>query len=94
MVWIATVAVVRPSDGKIVKVNADEVIFYTNRGWKLASNVGKTSGGEQTKTEDKQLLIDREATADSDINAIHEANAAEVKDKSTDGNQSLNDIII
>ncbi len=46
MAWILTVAIIRPSDGKVVKVNADEVIFYTNQGWERADDVGKTSGGE------------------------------------------------
>lgn len=91
MVWIATVALIRPSDGKVVKVNADEAIFYTQRGWKSADDVGKTSGGEP------RPVTDEDATADANINGVHEANVVESevkqpKVKSADNN--LSDIII
>ncbi len=42
---LITVELVHP-DGRILKVNANEVPVWKSRGWRIADDVGKTSGGE------------------------------------------------
>ncbi len=59
MAAILTIAVIRPSDGKVVKINADEAIFYTQRGWKRADDVGKTSGGEPQDEQPEQPKVEQ-----------------------------------
>ncbi len=101
MVWLATVAVVRPSDNKIVKVNADEVIFYTNQGWKRADDTGKTSGGEpkadnadeQPKAADSADEQSDEQPASEPVKDKQESNDMLAKDKPA-ANDNLNDVII
>ncbi len=34
------------TDGRKLKVNANEVPVWKSRGWSIANDVGKTSGGE------------------------------------------------
>ena len=78
------------ADGRIIKVNANEVPIWKTRGFNIPKE-GKTSGGEE------RPVIDEEATADAGINAIHEANAAEPKAENkpeSKADDSMNDIII
>ena len=95
MVWIATVAVVRPSDNKIIKVNADEAIFYTNRGWKRADDTGKASGGEPKAEQPASDNADKqpdEQPASEPVKDKQESNDTLAKDKPA-ANDSLNDVI-
>ncbi len=53
------------TDGRKLKVNANEVPAWKSRGWSIASDVGKTSGGEPRANAD-----DKPEPEDASLNDV------------------------
>ena len=77
---LITVKLVGPK-GNFLKVNANEVPIWRSRGWRLADEVSRTSGGEP---QSKQPTDEQPKVAKVD----------KVNKPANDSDSSINDVII